>query len=70
MKEIGEYTHAVVAVDPEGYLMYPATSLGWNPQEVAVYAAHMRKELRDPSFHGYYLQRVVCGRKPLDAVDE
>lgn len=51
--------------DLEGYVMYPATTLGWSPEEVTVYAAHVRRDMRNPSFHGYYRQKLVYGRKPL-----
>lgn len=45
--------------------MYAATMLGWSPEEVSVYSAHVRREMRDPTIHGYYRQKVVYGRKPL-----
>lgn len=54
-----------MAVDVEGYVMYPATALGWTPEEVSVYAAHVRRDIRDPTMHGYFTQKVVYARKPL-----
>lgn len=49
----------------EGYILYPATAMGWSASEVSVYAAHVRRELRSPSTHPYYSQKVVWGRKPF-----
>ena len=50
--------------DVEGYFLYMCTMMGWTKEEVMVYAAHLRRELRDPSINGYYRVRVVWGRKP------
>lgn len=38
--------------------------MGWSKEEIAVYIAHLRKQLRDPNVHGYGLMRVVYARKP------
>lgn len=65
LKEIGEYAQAVIESDIEGYVLYPTTAMGWSNEEVSVYAAHVRRQLRSPKTHSYYRQKVVCGRKPL-----
>ncbi|KAI0400117.1 S-adenosyl-L-methionine-dependent methyltransferase [Xylaria palmicola] len=64
-KEIGQYARLALEQDIEGFIMYMWTSvLGWTREEIAVYAAHLRRELRSPHYHAYYPQRVVVGRKP------
>ncbi|KAI0547014.1 S-adenosyl-L-methionine-dependent methyltransferase [Xylaria curta] len=64
-KEIGQYARLALEQDIEGFIMYMWTTvLGWTREEIAVYAAHLRRELRSPQFHAYYPQRVVVGRKP------
>ncbi|KAJ8127615.1 hypothetical protein O1611_g6021 [Lasiodiplodia mahajangana] len=64
-KEIGQYARLALEQDIEGFIMYMWTNvLGWTREEIAVYAAHLRRELRSPNFHAYYPQRVVIGRKP------
>ncbi|KAI0975175.1 S-adenosyl-L-methionine-dependent methyltransferase [Xylaria arbuscula] len=64
-KEIGQYARLALEQDIEGFIMYMWTTiLGWTREEIAVYAAHLRRELRSPNFHAYYPQRVVVGRKP------
>ncbi|KAI1174817.1 S-adenosyl-L-methionine-dependent methyltransferase [Nemania sp. FL0916] len=64
-KEIGQYARLALEQDIEGFIMYMWTSvLGWTREEIAVYAAHLRRELRSPNYHAYYPQRVVIGRKP------
>lgn len=65
LKEIGECVRVAMSTDVEGYIMYPATAMGWSPEEVSVYAAHVRRDMRSPDLHGYYHQKVVYGRKPL-----
>ncbi|SPO04389.1 related to TAM domain methyltransferase [Cephalotrichum gorgonifer] len=64
LKEIGQYTQYALEADMEGYVIYPATAIGWTPEEVTVYAAHVRREIRNPDIHAYYRQKVVYGRKP------
>ncbi|KAI1160019.1 S-adenosyl-L-methionine-dependent methyltransferase [Nemania serpens] len=64
-KEIGQYARLALEQDIEGFIMYMWTTvLGWTREEIAVYAAHLRRELRSPNYHAYYPQRVVIGRKP------
>ncbi|KAI1193469.1 S-adenosyl-L-methionine-dependent methyltransferase [Nemania serpens] len=64
-KEIGQYARLALEQDIEGFIMYMWTTvLGWTREEIAVYAAHLRRELRSPHYHAYYPQRVVIGRKP------
>ncbi|KAI1432557.1 S-adenosyl-L-methionine-dependent methyltransferase [Xylaria sp. CBS 124048] len=66
LKEIGQYARLGIEQDIEGFLLYMWTSvLGWTREEIAVYAAHLRRELRNPNFHAWYPKRVVVGRKPL-----
>ncbi|SPO04373.1 related to methyltransferase [Cephalotrichum gorgonifer] len=67
LKEIGQYAQHVVEADTEGYILYPATALGWSREEVTVFAAHVRRELYSPKTHPWYRQKVVLGRKPLVA---
>lgn len=65
MKQIGTFAQLSGEADIEGYVLYPATALGWTPEEVTVFGAHYRRELRDPRIHPYYSHKVVWGRKPL-----
>jgi hypothetical protein len=38
--------------------------MGWTKEEVMVYVAHLRNQLRDRKVHGYFEMSVVYGRKP------
>lgn len=38
--------------------------MGWRKEEITVYAAHVRQQLRDLSVHPYFTLSVVYGRKP------
>lgn len=64
MKDIGAITAATLDRDVEGIVTYMANLIGWSKEEVIVYAAQIRRELRDRSIHGYYRVKVVWGRKP------
>jgi hypothetical protein len=43
------------------------TVLGWSREQVTVYIAHLRRELRSLKHHVCYWQKVVWGRKPETA---
>ncbi|KAK3334266.1 hypothetical protein B0H65DRAFT_534960 [Neurospora tetraspora] len=48
-----------------GYLNYIFNVvMGWTPEETAVYAKHLRKELNNPNIHAYFKGRTVYDRKP------
>lgn len=53
--------------DPEGLLTFMANAVGWSREEITVYLAHLRREIRSISsrgLHPYYHQKIVWGRKP------
>ncbi|TPX18336.1 uncharacterized protein E0L32_011747 [Thyridium curvatum] len=62
--EIARFQQMAVEQDTEGTLNMVASLQGWTPTEVAVYVAHLRRELRSKSIHGYYPQKIVWARKP------
>ncbi|KAI0837016.1 S-adenosyl-L-methionine-dependent methyltransferase [Hypoxylon sp. FL0890] len=67
-KQIGLYNRLAIEQDVEGFLMYMWTMvMGWTKEEIQVYAAHLRRELRSPNIHAYYPQKLVIGRKPENA---
>ncbi len=41
-----------------------STVMGWSKDEIHVYIAHLRRQLRDRSVHAYFRMRVVYGQKP------
>jgi hypothetical protein len=64
--EIGRFTQATFSPDIEGYISLPAAELlGWGPEEVATFCAHVRREINDPKIHWAARYKVVWGRKPL-----
>ncbi|KAM7187780.1 S-adenosyl-L-methionine-dependent methyltransferase [Naviculisporaceae sp. PSN 640] len=63
-KVIGEYARAVVTADIEGHILFMATTLGWSREHILVYMATLRRELSDPTKHGYYRQKILWGMKP------
>lgn len=67
MREIGVYMRATFEADPEGTVLFMASQVGWTREEVGVYLAHFRRELRSKSSHPYFRQRVAWGRKPVSA---
>jgi len=64
MKEIGEFTQLTLEQDAEGYMLFLANTLGWSREEIMVYLAMFRREVRSRKYHPYYRQKVVWGRKP------
>ncbi|KAI2627902.1 S-adenosyl-L-methionine-dependent methyltransferase [Hypomontagnella submonticulosa] len=68
LKLVGQYNGLAVGQDIEGFLTYLWTMvMGWTKEEIQVYAAHLRREMRSPHIHAYYPTRIVVGRKPLTA---
>ena len=65
MKQLGAVGFRALYDDIEGYIMYLATTLlGWSKEEVLVFGAQVRRELRDNDIHKFYRVRVAYGRKP------
>ncbi len=63
-KEIGRFSQLSIEQDIEGYVLLMATTLGWTREEILVYIAHMKREVRSGKCHPYYRQKVVWGRRP------
>jgi len=64
LKEIGEVTQLTLEQDAEGYVLFMANTLGWSKEEIMVYLAMFRREVRSGDYHPYYRKKVVWGRKP------
>jgi len=64
MNELGRYAQAALEQDYEGYLLYMASLQGWSKDEVTVYCAHLKQEIRSGKHHPFYRQRVVWAQKP------
>ncbi|KAL6362830.1 hypothetical protein LRP88_04141 [Fusarium phalaenopsidis] len=64
LKEMGRFSRATLEQDTEGYVLYMATSEGWSREEVSVYAARLRREMRSSKIHAYFRMKVVWGKKP------
>ena len=46
-----------------GYVLFVChTVLGWSKEEVSVFVAHWRRQVRSKKTHAFYRQRVVWGR--------
>ncbi|KAF4460651.1 demethylmenaquinone methyltransferase [Fusarium albosuccineum] len=65
LKEIGQFGELFSTQDTEGFVLFVANTLGWSPEEVHVYIAHFRREIRNRKFHPYIRMRNVWARKPL-----
>ena len=63
-KVVGQYTQAAFEEDGKGTVLHFATALGWKEEEVTVFMAQHRREIRSPKIHAYYKQKVIWGRKP------
>lgn len=67
MKELGTLGQIVLESDTEGYILFIANTVGWSREEIQVYIAHLRREVRYGRHYPYYRAKVVWGRKPEDA---
>ncbi|KAL1854083.1 hypothetical protein VTK73DRAFT_8805 [Phialemonium thermophilum] len=66
-REIGKFQQLAVLNDLEGTMLYMSHIIGWSRDELTVYMAQLRRELRSKDIHGYYWQKVVWARKPESA---
>ncbi|KAJ5557369.1 hypothetical protein N7513_002958 [Penicillium frequentans] len=69
-KEAGTVNYQHWMDGMEGWCMWLLTKFGppqpWTKEEVVVYVAKMRAELRNPYYHGYQRARRVWARKPFE----
>ena len=55
----------MIEQDSEGLVLFAANVLnGWSREQVAVYIAQVKRELRSGKKHAHYFQKIVWGRKP------
>ncbi|KAM5523904.1 Phosphomethylethanolamine N-methyltransferase 2 [Fusarium oxysporum f. sp. phaseoli] len=64
LKEIGQFGELFSTQDTEGLVLFVANTLGWTPEEVHVYIAKFRREIRDRRNHPYIRLKTVWARKP------
>ncbi len=38
--------------------------MGWSPEEIQVYIAHLRRQMKDRTLQAWYPHREVYARKP------
>ncbi|KAI1484918.1 S-adenosyl-L-methionine-dependent methyltransferase, partial [Biscogniauxia mediterranea] len=68
LRQVGLYARLATEQGFEGFVLYLFTTvLGWSPQEVQVYVARARRELRDRKIKPYFVVQVIYGRKPENA---
>ncbi|KIL90145.1 hypothetical protein FAVG1_06884 [Fusarium avenaceum] len=65
LKEMGRYVQFMLETDTEGTVLFMAHTLGWSKEEIQVYIAHLRKEMRAGNSNAYHRQKVIWGRKPV-----
>ncbi|KAM0543974.1 hypothetical protein ACHAPJ_012069 [Fusarium lateritium] len=64
LKEIGQFGELFSTQDTEGFVLFVANTLGWSAEDVHVYIAKFRREIRDKRNHPYIRLRSVWARKP------
>ncbi|WZH49689.1 S-adenosyl-L-methionine-dependent methyltransferase [Fusarium acuminatum] len=64
LKEIGQFGELFSTQDTEGFVLFVANTLGWSTEQVHVYIAQFRREIRDRRNHPYIRLRAVWARKP------
>ncbi|KAJ3459203.1 hypothetical protein MRS44_015276 [Fusarium solani] len=64
-RNIGLFAQEVLEGDVEGHVLHVADlAWGWSKEQVTVYCAKLRKEIRSGKHHPYYRIKIVYGRKP------
>lgn len=64
-RKIGQFAQVALEQDIEGYVIGVAElARGWSKEEVAIYCAKLRHEIRTSKYHPFHRLRVVYGQKP------
>jgi len=64
-KELGMFARFGFEEDMPGLIGYAATVLGdWTMEELEVWMAQLRRELKSRRVHGWHTYKVVYGQKP------
>lgn len=58
------YNRAGIENDIEGTVGFSATQMGWTKEDIVLYAAQLRKELRQGKVHAYYKANAAWAQKP------
>ncbi|KAJ4291261.1 hypothetical protein N0V88_006262 [Collariella sp. IMI 366227] len=62
--ELGFWAKRILETDLSGFVNYMwGAVMGWSPEEIQIYLAHLRNQMREP-MQTWYPHRVVYGRKP------
>ncbi|KAF4457399.1 hypothetical protein F53441_672 [Fusarium austroafricanum] len=64
LKEVGQFGELFATQDTEGLVLFVASTLGWSTEQIHVYIAKFRKEIRDRRLHPYIRLKTVWARKP------
>lgn len=64
LRERGEFVRVWLEQDAEGLILFIAGVMGWSREEVALFLAKFRKEVRSGKYHPYYKNKIIWGRKP------
>lgn len=68
MKDIGLFISCAISTDLEGALHFHfGQVMGWSPEEIKTFVAHVRQELAEKKQHGYWTWKCVYAQKPLDS---
>jgi len=66
LKQIGLYIRSIIYDGLQAVTMGPYTrGLGWKPEQVEVFLAHVRKDLMNTSMHSYVQYHTLYGQKPV-----
>jgi SAM-dependent methyltransferase len=65
LKELGRWNETNMAQGVEGFSLHVMThGLGWSKEEVDVFVAKVKSDMRNRHIHAYFRLPVVYGRKP------
>ncbi|KAJ4385517.1 hypothetical protein N0V93_009946 [Gnomoniopsis smithogilvyi] len=66
LKRIGHLSQAALESDIEGYVLFIANVIaGWSREEILVYIAQLRREIRSGKHHASFRVKAVWGRRPF-----
>ncbi|KAK2051771.1 S-adenosyl-L-methionine-dependent methyltransferase [Colletotrichum caudatum] len=60
-RRLGQCAQAVMETDALGFIMRPATSIGWTIEQIEDYNTRLQAEMTSKATHPWYLFKTVCG---------
>ncbi|KAK4449736.1 S-adenosyl-L-methionine-dependent methyltransferase [Podospora aff. communis PSN243] len=64
LRERGEFVRVWLEQDAEGIVLFIMGAMGWTREDVMVFLAKFRREVRSGKYRPYFRNKIIWGKKP------